>query len=285
MIIIQASGDVEAAPCPQLDKEGKSIMPVLGIITCQILEREFAHLMTNDSEVLVITILENEYSQGLSETIMRQTRIKPNLIASLAEYTPTSSGGLEVIVRVMKVGLHSVIKDLRDGVVQAATEMAPYVEAIMLGYGLCGNALKDHDELLSDSPVPILLPMDGDHPVDDCVGLIIGGRENYYEEQCKVAGTMFINSGFVRHWKTLFYKGQTAKKYGVEITKRLMANYERTLLMPTPVASEQELASGVEEFNKIYGLRTEVRPGTLDLLEEAWISAKKFVREVTLTAQ
>lgn len=260
-------------------------MPVLGIITCQILELEFAHLLTNDPEVLTITILDNQFSQELSETITRQTKIKPNLIASLAEYTPTSLERLEVIVRVMEVGLHRVINNLRNGVIEAATEMEPYVNAIFLGYGLCGNALKDHEELLPGSAVPLFLPMDGDHPVDDCIGLIIGGRENYYEEQCKVAGTMFINSGFLRHWKTLLHESPGTKKFGLAIIKRLMANYERSLLLPTPVASEQELAFGVEEFNKVYGLRSEVRDGTLDILEQAWNTAKQFVRDVALPAQ
>ncbi len=260
-------------------------MALLGIITCEVLEREFAHLLNNDSEVLAVTILENQFSEKLAEIITRQTKIIPQLIRSLGEYTPSSAAGLEVIVRVLKVGLHSVIKNLQDGVLQAVAEMAPYVDAILLGYGLCGNALKDSEELFLDSPVPVFLPMDGDHPVDDCVGLIIGGRENYYEEQCKVAGTMFINSGFVRHWKTVFYEGRTAEKFGPAIMKRLMANYKRTLLLPTPVASEQELALGVEEFNEIYGLHSEVRPGSLDLLEQAWNSAKQFVREVAPPAQ
>ena len=260
-------------------------MAVLGIITCQALELEFAHLLANDPEISVINILENQFSQEMTETITRTAKIKPKSLATIADYTPTSLGGLEVIVQVMKVGLHSVIKNLRNGVVQAATEMEPYVDAILLGYGLCGNALKDHHELLPCSEVPLFLPMDGDHPVDDCVGLIIGGRENYYEEQCKVAGTMFINSGFIRHWETLLYKGHFAEQYGVAFMKRLMANYKRSLLLPTPVASEQELASGVEEFNKIYGLRTEVRLGTLDLLEKAWGAAKEFVREGILPAK
>lgn len=259
-------------------------MPVLGIITCQILELEFAHLLAHDPEVVAITILENDYSQELGEAITRQTGIKPKFIASPAEYTPTSSQGLEIVIGVLEVGLHRVINQLRHGVIEAVTQMAPHVEAILLGYGLCGNALKDHQELLSDSPVPVFLPMDEDHPVDDCVGLIIGGRENYYEEQCKVAGTMFINAGFVRHWKTFFHEGPNAEKFGPAIMKRLLANYERCLLLPTPVASEQELAVGVEEFRQIYGLRSEVRDGTLDILEQAWNSAKQFVREVALPA-
>jgi len=161
-------------------------MAVLGIISCQILELEFAHLLANDPEVSAVNILDNEFSRELSEAISRKTKVRPKSLVSIAEYASTASDGLEVIIRVMKVGLHSVIKDLRNGVRQAAIEMEPYVDAILLGYGLCGNALKDHDELLPASVVPVLLPMDGDHPVDDCVGLIIGGRENYYEEQCRV---------------------------------------------------------------------------------------------------
>jgi hypothetical protein len=254
-------------------------MAILGIITCEVLELEFAHLLRNDPEVMAVTILENQFSEKLAEIITRQTQIKPQLIASLAEYTPPSADGLEIIVRVMKVGLHNVIKNLRDGVLQAVAEMGPYVDALLLGYGLCGNALEHSEELFLDSRVPVFLPMDEDHPVDDCVGLTIGGRENYYEEQCNVAGTMFINSGFMRHWETLLLEGHLAGKCGVDIMKRLLANYERTLLLPTPVASEQELALGVEKFNKIYGLRTEVRPGTLDLLEQAWNSAKQSVQE------
>jgi hypothetical protein len=39
--------------------------------------------------------------------------------------------------------------------------------------------------------------------VDDCVGLIIGGRENYYARQRECAGTWFMNAGFSRHWQTM----------------------------------------------------------------------------------
>ncbi len=257
-------------------------MAVLGIITCEMLEREFAYLLANDPEVSAVRVLENPFSRELTEVIRREGQITPQPLAAITEYAPALSDGLEVIVQVMEAGLHRVIKDLRDGVSRAVMEMAPYVEAILLGYGLCGNALEGLDEILPDQAVPLLLPMDGDHPVDDCVGLIIGGRENYYEEQCKVAGTMFINSGFSRHWRNMLHEGPGAKKFGLAVIKRMMASYERSLLMPTPVASEQELASGVEEFNKIYGLRTEVRLGTLDLLEKAWKSAKQSARDSRL---
>jgi Protein of unknown function (DUF1638) len=250
---------------------------VLGIITCEILELEFAHLLANDPEIATITVLETPFSHELSKAVEQMRGCTPKSIAYVDEYVRSSQDKLEVIVQVMEAGLHSVIKDLRDGVVRAASEMGPHVDAILLGYGLCGNALKNHEELLSDGGLPIFIPMDEDHAVDDCIGLIIGGRENYYEEQCKVAGTMFINSGFARHWKDIMHKGLGTGKFDLAISKRLMANYERSLLMPTPVLSEQDLASGIEEFNEIYGLRTEVRAGTLDMLQKTWITTKKLV--------
>jgi hypothetical protein len=94
---------------------------------------------------------------------------------------------------------------------------------------------------------------------------------------------MFINSGFSRHWETMLHKGRNAEKFGLVMMKRLMASYERSLILPTPVASERELALGIQEFNKIYGLRTEVRLGTLDILEEAWSTAKQLVGDITLS--
>jgi len=250
---------------------------VLGIITCEILELEFAHLLANDPNIATITVLENLFFHELSRAIELERGSSPKSISYIGEYVRSSQDKLEVIIQVMEAGLHTVIKDLRNGVVRAALEMEPYVDAILLGYGLCGNALKNHEELLPDGGVPIFIPMDDDHPVDDCIGLIIGGRENYYEEQCKVAGTMFINSGFARHWKDIMHKGLGMGKFDLAMSKRLMANYERSLLMPTPVLSEQELASGIEEFNEIYGLRTEVRAGTLDVLQKTWITTKKLV--------
>jgi hypothetical protein len=253
-------------------------MGVLGVISCQTLELEFAYLMVNDPDVVSITVMKDHYSNGIVEGLERYGGLAPKSILYIGEYLPSPSNGLEVVVRVMKIGLHAVIKDLRDGVVGAVKEMGPYVDAILLGYGLCGNAMNNPDELFSRVRVPVFLPMDEDHPVDDCVGLIIGGRENYYEEQCKCAGTMFMNSGFARHWETLGENitGPMGSSHP-GMLKRLMANYKRTLLLPTPVMSEEEMASSIREFNETYGLRSEVRPGTLEILNRTWRTAKERV--------
>ena len=252
-------------------------MPTIGIITCQILELEFAHLLAADPEIMSVTVLRDHFSEGVIEALEQKSGSQLNTILYVGEYAPQSSTEFEVLVRVMELGLHSVIKKLRETVVKAVYEMAQHVDAIFLGYGLCGNALEKPDELFVNAGAPVFLPMETHNHVDDCVGLIIGGRENYYEEQCKLAGTFFMNSGFTRHWKDLIHKNVCGDK-DLAMSKRLMANYERSLLLPTPVMSENEMTANIQEFNEMYGLRSEVRYGSLDILEQNWKRVKFFLK-------
>jgi hypothetical protein len=178
----------------------------------------------------------------------------------------------------MELGLHNRKQNLQDGLVKAAREMGRYADVLVLGYGLCGNALEKPHELLAVADVPIFIPMDQDHPVDDCVGLIIGGRECYYREQCRVAGTFFMIPGWTRHWKALFEKEYG--KFDIEFTKRIfgMSNYERSLLIPNQALPVQEMRQNIEEFNRLFGLRTDLLEGSLDLLDDTWASAKKYLQ-------
>ena len=129
-----------------------------------------------------------------------------------------------------------MIKNLQRQVVSAVKEMARNVDSVLLGYGLCGNALNHAQDLFSEVSVPVMLPMDEDHPVDDCVGLIIGGRENYYAQQRECAGTMFMNAGFSRHWEKFMYPILPEKLLPKkdEILKRMMQR-----LSTQPAAAHQ----------------------------------------------
>ncbi|MBL7178114.1 MAG: DUF1638 domain-containing protein, partial [Desulfobacteraceae bacterium] len=166
---------------------------------------------------------------------------------------------------------------LQEGLVKAAKEMGRYVDAIILGYGLCGNALQKPDELLADASVPIFIPMDEDHPVDDCVGLLIGGRDCYYAEQCEVSGTFFMIPGWTHHWRRIF--DREFGNVSVDMAKRLFEHYERSLLIPTPVMGKEEMRNNIEEFNQLFGFRTEIRQGTMDILDKTWQSIKDYLVE------
>jgi hypothetical protein len=249
-------------------------MGVLGILTCEILELEFAYLLGTDPDVAQITVLEDARSTRLIEALESRGFQNVRRIPHIKGFFPEPSEHLEVLVRVLELALHRRKKILQQALVVAAREMNRYVDALLLGYGLCGGALENPKELL-DVDVPVFLPMDGDHPVDDCVGLLLGGRNCYYAEQRKVPGTFFLTPGWTHHWKKLF--GQNLGDVKLDVAKRLFARYERSLLVLTPIVPQDQMKQSADEFNRLFGLCTQVREGTLCILSKAWEAAKAFL--------
>jgi hypothetical protein len=251
-------------------------MGTIGILTCEILELEFARLLAADKDVSRVTVLEDERSAKFISALESLKEDNLKRITSLEAFTPAAESPLEVLVGVLELALHNRKHTLQQGLIEAATAIGAHVDALMLGYGLCGNALEKPEELLCDAGVPIFIPMDEDHPVDDCIGLLIGGRERYYEEQCEVAGTFFMIPGWTYHWKRMFE--QEFGNLSPEMAKRLFKNYERSLLISTPIMSLQEMKHNSTAFNELFGLRAEVCKGTLSILNKTWYAAKKHLR-------
>jgi hypothetical protein len=252
-------------------------MSVIGIITCEILELEFAYMLSLDPDIAGITVVEDATSAEFLQALEDTGRVEPRRVPILKGFSPAYPGRLEVLVRVLELALHNRKHLLQEGLGKAVKEMARYVDGIVLGYGLCGNALQKPQELFAEAGVPVFIPMDEDHPVDDCVGLIIGGRECYYGEQCKEAGTFFMIPGWTKHWRRLF-----EKEYGksdLQMVKRIFGDYKRSLLVPTDVLSEDKMRRNIEDFNSLFGFRTEVQRGTLDILFKTWESAKLALSE------
>lgn len=250
-------------------------MSVLGILTCEILELEFAYLLGSDPDLTRVTVLGDSRSERLVEMLEFFRVPKLKKIKDFSEFDPLSDNRLEILVQVLELALHNRKRTLQQGIKEAAIALGPHIDALMLGYGLCGNALENPEQLLTEAGVPIFIPMDDDHPVDDCVGLIIGGRQRYYDEQCNVAGTFFMIPGWTYHWRRMFE--QEFGNLSLDMAQRLFRDYERSLLITTPVMSEAEMKKSSQAFNELFNLREETRFGTLSILKETWNSAKTFL--------
>jgi hypothetical protein len=250
-------------------------MAILGILTCEILELEFAYLLNSDTDVDRITVLENGRSIRMLDELAAAETPNLNRIANLDSFAPDRDNRLEVLVHVLELGLHNHKNLLQQGLVDAARQMGLRVDALLLGYGLCGNALEKPDELLADAGVPVFIPMDEDHPVDDCIGLLIGGRDRYYGEQCQVAGTFFMIPGWTIHWKRMLE--QECGNLSVDMARRLFKDYERSLLISTPIMSLEEMKQNSKAFNALFGLRSDICKGTLSILQKTWDAAKQYL--------
>jgi hypothetical protein len=252
-------------------------MAVLGIIICETLELEFAYLLANDHEIDGITVLENAASGRLIQALESKGIRNMQRIPHIKSFRLETSRNLEVLVRVLELSLHGRRNTLRRAVASAAREMAACADSLLLGYGLCGNAFEDMKELLNVN-MPVFVPMDNGHPVDDCVGLLLGGRDCYYAEQRKVAGTFFMTPGWTSHWRKIFNKDFCGG--APDMLNRIFAGYRRSLLIVTPVMDEDEMKLNTAEFNQKLGLRVEACQGTVELLTRAWQSAKASLSSV-----
>jgi len=251
-------------------------MATLGILTCEILELEFAYLLGEDPDITSVAVLEDDHSQRLIEALEARSIDTIRRLPCMALFKPDPIQPLDIIIKVLELGLHNRKKNLQKGIVEAANEIGPHVDGLVLGYGLCGNALEKPEELLAGAGVKVFIPMDTDHPVDDCVGLLIGGRDNYYGEQCKAPGTFFMLPGWTHHWNRIF-----EAEFGsmsVDMAKRLFKNYDRSLLITSPVMPPEKMRQNVEPFNEMFDTRTECRQGTLQILMETWQAAKSHVK-------
>ena len=250
-------------------------MSVFGVLTCEILEIEIAHLLKNDKTISNIFVINNDASQGFIKALEENGIDHFTLIESVNAFSPSQDGGLTVLVHVLELALHSSKSKLQQAIVTESRNLGSCVDALFLGYGLCGNALDNPDDLLSHLEIPFFLPWDIDHPVDDCVGLFIGGRDAYYEEQLKEAGTFFMTPGWTNHWKAIFEKD--FGNMSVEMAKRIFENYKRTLLVSNSAIEESQMRENIRDFNSLFHCYSDISQGSMAMLDDAWQAAKTHV--------
>ena len=124
----------------------------LGVVTCQILELELAYVLSNDPDVSEIWIVDNEFSTELVRALDSSGRKSVYRADTVEQFAPKSKDRLSVLARVMEVGLHSNISVLKREVTDAVERIAPVVDVVFLGYGLCGNAFDKAQSLLKMCP-------------------------------------------------------------------------------------------------------------------------------------
>lgn len=250
---------------------------VIGVITCQVLEEELAYLFLHDSEIKKVSIVRSDYSDGMEEGLRRCQEW--SILNDYSEFKPQVGTGIELLVEVLHVGLHMRKQELLEGVANKLMTMQEHCDVILLGYGLCGNALEKLEESVTDLQIPVIMPTNSDGSrIDDCVCLVLGGTRYYLEEVRKVAGTWFTTPGWLKHWETLLLKELGAPD--VKTAKWIFdkAGYQRVLMVNTHIADDTKFRQEALAFSKIFNFRLEERDGSLDILKQALQQAKKLAR-------
>jgi len=153
---------------------------------------------------------------------------------------------------VLDFGLHTDPKSLKRALRNAINSSAPDIETILLGYGLCSQAVVG----LRSSNRTLIIPR-----VDDCIAIFLGSAAQYQNQCHIVPGTYYLTRGWIESGDTPFSEYDIlVKHYGEQTAQRIinkiLKNYTRLAFINTgnnKLKYYQEHArSMAERFNLRY---------------------------------
>lgn len=138
-------------------------------------------------------------------------------------------------VRYLDYGLHRVPTQLA-GAVQEALEEIEEPSLVVVGYGLCGTALRG----IVAGKHTLLVPR-----TDDCIALVLGSYQAYAREFAAAPGTYYLTSGWLESGSHPLkeyeeYLPTYGEKQALWLLDQQYRNYERVALV---ASTDDELAA------------------------------------------
>jgi len=256
------------------------------IIGCEILEDEIVYLIQNHPEIDNVVVLNNEDSESITRKLRDAgTGPKITMLERIDEESMDGLGGLVVIVWIKPMALHSDPDKLRDDVISSIRSIEPYSDSVMLFYGLCGNAFKKMSQLEADFSIPILILKDPrGEIVDDCIGLVMGGSDEYLENLRKFSGTFFLTPMWADNWRKMFNKVQILEDPDdIEGAKYVFdcVGYKRVVKLDTGLGEQPKFDDQVQEFAELFEFEFDCIPGRLDIVDNTFLEAKEASKRGT----
>ncbi len=284
---------------------------MLGIIACKALEDELAHVLSEDSELRHLILIDNtdcfdlsrklrskncshlladwedipdvlkdfEASPGIFKPLLGRSR----LLCGLLGKADNISDEISVVVNVLKIALHIDNKTLRDEVCKSVELMSQFSDSILLFYGRCGNALQDI-EVSQDRDCSLLSLIDDSGEIaDDCIAVALGGNKQYAEVLSSHQGVGYFCTPM---WASnLGYADREAKRYAIEHHLKpktfgdalVELGYSKIAILDTGLnfTSNFEVESIVNEFASIYRLKIVRLRGNAEIAERCYRHAKE----------
>ncbi|MEN8171813.1 MAG: DUF1638 domain-containing protein [Chloroflexota bacterium] len=155
----------------------------------------------------------------------------------------------------MDYGLHSVPAKL-TWAVQDAIDAVEKPSLIVLGYGLCGNGLKD----IQSGKHTLLIPR-----TDDCIAILLGSYKKYTQEFDATPGTYYLTKGWLESGSNPLQEyEEIVEKYGEKDAAWIMdqqyQHYERLAFVSHDLNDMEKYrpkAKEVAQYCEQWGFRYE----------------------------
>jgi len=159
--------------------------------------------------------------------------------------------------------LHLSPERLKEGLRAAVAEADKPGATIVLGFGLCSNAVIG----LKTEHATMVVPK-----VDDCIAMLLGSNEAFAEQCEKARGTYFVSKAYLDECDTILSDhDKLVEKRGPERAEELMRlllqHYTRIVVIDTGRHDLGPYRERVAEFAERFDLTVEDVPGTTRILD------------------
>jgi hypothetical protein len=170
----------------------------------------------------------------------------------------------DAVAEVLDFGLHVSPEKLKETLQQAIDASAGDTDTVVLGYGLCSNAVVG----LNASKCTLVVPR-----VDDCIAIFLGSTTAYRKEARKEPGTYYLTKGWIEVSDTPFEEYIRMKeRYGKERADRIMnimlKNYKRLAYIDTGQSDQERYRAYAQKTARKFNLRYEKIPGSRALIRK-----------------
>lgn len=182
----------------------------------------------------------------------------PAVLGELAE-----GAGDDLDCDTLPARMHLSPERLKEGLHAAVAEVDVPGATIVLGYGLCSNAVLG----LKTRHATLVVPR-----VDDCIAMLLGSNEAFAAEAEKERGSYYLTKSYLDECSTVVSEHeQMTEKYGSDKAQRMMRlvlqHYTRLVLIDTGRYDLEACRARVETVAGVYRLTVDVVPGTTRIVD------------------
>ncbi|PKO12668.1 MAG: hypothetical protein CVU39_22850 [Chloroflexi bacterium HGW-Chloroflexi-10] len=166
--------------------------------------------------------------------------------------------------QVFDFGLHVNPQKLRETLQESISQVADDIDTIILGYGLCSQAVIG----IKSERCKLVVPR-----VDDCIAIFLGSLSSYKQQAASEPGTYYLTKGWIEVGDTPFSEHErTIERFGEEkalrILKIMLANYKRLALINTGQYEMDRYRDYARTTAEKFDLRYEEVKGSNDLVKK-----------------
>ncbi len=165
---------------------------------------------------------------------------------------------------VLDFGLHVNPEDLRSALQEIIDNTATSTETILLGYGLCSQAVVG----LRANGCTLVVPK-----VDDCIAIFLGSEQAYRAQHRAEPGTYYMTKGWIEAGDSPFGEfDNMVEQYGEDkacyLMGKLLKNYTRLALINTGEYELDRYRDYCRRKAEQFDLRFEEIPGSNSLIKK-----------------